>query len=426
MKFLNLLKLLGPGFVIAATGLGAGDLVAATVSGARLGTLILWSVIAGALIKLVLNEGLARWQLISGTTLLEGWLVHLPRWVNLYFLGFLFLWSFVVSGALMAACGLASHALLPIFTVNTWGVLHSMTALALVLFGRYEGLERFMKLLIGLMFVTVIGSLFFIDLSGLEILKGLLIPGLPEQELTLVLGVIGGVGGSVTLLCYGYWMAEKGWQSRQQLPLARMDILMAYSLTAAFGIGIMVLAAKAQPENVTGTQIILALANELGRSMDPVFYWLFLAGFWGAVFSSMLGVWQGVPYLFADFVKHWQKSSSSDLATDSLPHHGTEMNSNAHPTATLANKRLTRPYLFFLVFLAFPPAAMLWSGKPVWLVLVYSVTGALFMPFLALTLAYLNNLKIDPRFRNSFWSNSVILVAILLFVALALYKLLSL
>jgi hypothetical protein len=29
---------------------------------------------------------------------------------------------------------------------------------------------------------------------------------------------------------------------------------------------------------------------------------VFLLGFWGAVFSSVLGVWQSAPYLFADFV----------------------------------------------------------------------------------------------------------------------------
>ena len=34
----------------------------------------------------------------------------------------------------------------------------------------------------------------------------------------------------------------------------------------------------------------------------PVGGWVFRVGFWGAVFSSMLGVWQGVPYLFCDFV----------------------------------------------------------------------------------------------------------------------------
>ena len=61
-------KKIGPGIVIAATGIGAGDLVAASVVGAKFGTVILWSVLIGGIIKYVLNEGVARWQLASGET----------------------------------------------------------------------------------------------------------------------------------------------------------------------------------------------------------------------------------------------------------------------------------------------------------------------------------------------------------------------
>ncbi len=67
------LRGLGPGIVIAATGLGAGDLIAASVAGANYGIALLWAAMVGALLKFTLNEGLARWQLATGTTLLEGW-----------------------------------------------------------------------------------------------------------------------------------------------------------------------------------------------------------------------------------------------------------------------------------------------------------------------------------------------------------------
>jgi Mn2+/Fe2+ NRAMP family transporter len=63
----------GPGIVIAATGLGAGDLIVAPVAGAKYGIAILWAAALGALLKFTLNEGLARWRLATGATLLEGW-----------------------------------------------------------------------------------------------------------------------------------------------------------------------------------------------------------------------------------------------------------------------------------------------------------------------------------------------------------------
>ena len=78
-------RIIGPGLVLAATGVGAGDLVAASVSGARYGFAIAWAAAVGALLKFVLTEGVARWQLATGTTLLEGWARHLGRWAQFVF-----------------------------------------------------------------------------------------------------------------------------------------------------------------------------------------------------------------------------------------------------------------------------------------------------------------------------------------------------
>ena len=46
------MQTLGPGIAIAATGVGAGDMVAAAVAGAKYGTAILWAAAAGALLYL--------------------------------------------------------------------------------------------------------------------------------------------------------------------------------------------------------------------------------------------------------------------------------------------------------------------------------------------------------------------------------------
>ena len=56
---------------MAATGVGAGDLATGAFTGSALGTAVLWAVLAGAALKYALNEGLARWQLVTGETLLE-------------------------------------------------------------------------------------------------------------------------------------------------------------------------------------------------------------------------------------------------------------------------------------------------------------------------------------------------------------------
>ncbi len=397
-----LLQTLGPGIAVAATGVGAGDLVAASVAGAKFGTAVLWAAAIGALLKFAVNEGIARWQLATQTTLLEGWTQKLHRAISVYFLVYLVLWSFFVAGALISACGLAGYSLLGFGTVQGWGIVHSIAAAAFVYWGRYRYFETLMKFFIGLMFVAIIlcAALILPEVDGVP--AGLLLPSLPAGSTKFIFGVIGGVGGSVTLLSYGYWIREKNWLGAEHHTRVRVDLITAYALTGIFGVAVMIIAAGVSPEVATGTGIVLALADRLAEVLGPTGKWVFLVGFWGAVFSSMLGVWQGVPYLFADFLQAYRDPIPENVRTDS------------------------RPYRWYLVYLAFPPMLLLIFGRPVWIIVLYSILGALFMPFLAATLLILNNRQEWVHtLRNSLWINVLLVLSLLLFAYLGLNQLLS-
>jgi len=396
------LKDIGPGLVIAATGLGAGDLIVASVAGAKYGTTILWAAVLGALMKYVMNEGLARWQLKTGTTLLEGWIQRLPRIVSIYFFIYLLLWTFIVAGALIAGTGLAAHALYPGLSVAAWGILHSLAALVLVLIGRYALLETVMKFFIIVMFFTVLICAVLVAPGIPGIISGLLVPGIPKGSALLIFGVIGGVGGSVTLLCYGYWIRERGWNQAKDLQRARKDLAVAYILTGLFAVAIIIIAAGVQPDVVTGPNMALGMATQLETVAGPFGKWCFLVGFWGAVFSSMLGVWQGVPYLFEDFVQQYTWRPDIPIKVDT--HAGL--------------------YRGYLLYIALPPMLLLLAGEPVWLIIFYAVAGAFFMPVLAGLLLYMNNHRAwIGEIKNGALTNLVLLASILVFGLLLYTKL---
>ena len=388
------LKHVGPGLVIAATGLGAGDLIAASVAGAKFGTTILWAAVLGAIMKYVMNEGLTRWQLATGTTLLEGWVQRLPKFISIYFFIYLLAWSFIVAGALIAGTGLAAHALFPELSVEQWGIFHSLLALVLVLVGRYTLLEHLMKLFMGLMLLVVIICAFLVAPGMSDIFSGLLVPSVPEGSILFIFGVIGGVGGSVTLLCYGYWIRERDWNQPQDLPRSRVDLTVAYVLTGLFGVAIMIISASVSPDVMTGPDMALGVANRLEEVAGPFGKWCFLIGFWCAVFSSMLGVWQGIPYLFADFIQQyaWQPEKPLRVNTRSTAYRG------------------------YLAYLALPPMLLLLAGKPVWLVIAYAVAGAFFMPLLCVLLLLLNNRRsLLGDLKNGLLTNLVLLGSVVLF-----------
>lgn len=396
------LRVVGPGIAMAATGVGAGDVVAGAVTGAKYGYAVIWAVIAGAALKLILNEGLARWQLATGTTLFEGWVLRLGRWVQWLFLAYLLFWSFVVAGALMSACGLAAHALFPGLSVKAWAVVHSLGAAALVAVGGYERFELAAKVLVGLMFVTLVGAACLVGSPVDLFWRSLTEAAVPPGGAPYVLSVIGGVGGSVTLLAYGYWIREKGWQGAAWLPTVRVDLVVAYALTGLFGAAVVVLAAAVlHPRGipVEGQQGVLRMSEMLSAVAGPTAGRIFVLGFWGAVATSILGVWQGDPYLFCDFVALLRGVSDEE------------------------RERLVKPtslwYRAYLLWLAIPPMLLLRFEKPVLVIVIYAITGALFMPFLAATLLYMNSRREwVGELRNPWWVSLLLALTLALFVYL--------
>ncbi|MEE4273418.1 MAG: Nramp family divalent metal transporter [Thermoanaerobaculales bacterium] len=402
---LGWIAVLGPGLAVAATGVGAGDLLAAMLAGAGFGTTLLWVIAVGAVLKLALNEGVARWQLATGTTLVEGWGAHLGILFQLGFLVYLVLWSVIVAGGLMSACGVAAHALLPQVPIAVWGALHSLAALALVWFGRYDRFESTMKALIGLMVVTLLASVVLVGPDLVEVLRGLA-PTLPRGSASTVLSLMGGVGGSVTMLSYGYWIREKGWTGSGRITTVRRDLGVGYLLTGVFGAAMLVLAATAlagfgaMPGGSAGLIACAdalgeGTAHRLGASTGVAARWIFLVGLWAAVFTSTLGVWQGVPYLFADF---WNQLRRRTGQVDEE----------------------SRTYRGYLLFLALPPMLMLVAGRPVWVIKLYTLTGGLFMPVLAASLLWLTTRRpLMGGLRSRWPSIAAIAAALALFAAIA-------
>lgn len=391
---------IGPGIMVAATGVGAGDVIAAAIAGANYGHAILWAAVVGAVLKFTLNEGLARWQLATGETLLEGWMTRLPKVITWYFLLYLVLWSLFVGAALIAACGLAGHALMPQLSVPMWGLIHTLAAMVLVLTGRYAVMEAVMKWFIALMFLTVMICAAALAPPIGEVLSGLLIVSVPEGSVAWIMGVIGGVGGTVTVLSYGYWIREKGMQGSEHLPTVKLDLGVGYLLTGGFGIAVMVITAGLDVAAVSGNTMALVVAESLGEVLGSFGKWAFLIGFWAAVFSSMIGVWQGVPYIFADYMR--LRGQEREAPVD---------------------QTRTRAYRGFLVYLGLAPL-LLMQYKPAELVKFYAVVGAAFMPFLALLILFMNN-KIAwvAALRNDWKRNLVLGLALALFAFLMITKL---
>ena len=399
----NRLKLIGPGLVVAATGVGAGDMVSSLTAGTEFGTILIWAVILGAVLKFALTEGLGRWYMATRTTILEGW-HSIGWWASIYFMVYLALVTFFFGAAAPSASALAMDAMFPgLMPFWLWAVLHSVIfGFGICILGRYRLFERVMEVFVGVMFLTVVGLAILLTPSLGELAMGTIVPRMPEGSLPFVLAVIGGVGGTFTLVSYTYWVRERGWRRPSWIPMMRTDLGVGYIMTGVFMVAMLVIGAEllfAKGASISDEGGLVALSDPISERFGAVASWLFLIGFWAAATSSITGAWNGGAYIFGDLVRTLRRVPEDE-----------------------GEEYLSETGVFFrgfLVWITFPPLLLLTFDEPVAIVIIYASLGAVFMPFLAVTLLWLLNRRVPREYRSGLLSNLVLGAALLLFIYVA-------
>jgi len=401
------LRLIGPGLVVAATGVGAGDMVSSLTAGTQFGTVLIWTVVLGAVLKFALTEGLGRWFMATRTTILDGWR-SMGAWATGYFTIYLALVTFFFGAAAPSASALAVTAMFPgVLPFWVWAALHSIVFGFVICFiGKYSVFERVMEIFVGIMFITVVGLALFLGPNFGDLALGTLVPRIPEGSLPYALAVIGGVGGTFTLVSYTYWVRERGWRRPEWIPMMRTDLAVGYIVTGLFMVAMLVIGAEllfVGGESIDGESGLVALSDPIAERFGAAASWLFLIGFWAAATSSITGAWNGGAYLFGDLVRSIRR----------VPEEEGE--------SYLSEKGIF--FRGFLVWVTFPPMLLFALDEPVWIIITYASLGALFMPFLAITLMWLLNRRVERRFRSGLLSNLVLGASVVIFAVLTVREL---
>ncbi|WP_406254598.1 Nramp family divalent metal transporter [Streptomyces chartreusis] len=400
-------RYIGPGIVVAATGVGAGDLVATLIAGSNFGYTLLWAAVIGCLVKISLAEAAGRWHLSTGRTLFDGW-ASLGRWTIWFFGVYAVIWGFVYGAAAMSSSALPLQALFPdVMDLQWWAIACGLVGLVFVWFNKYAVFEKVMTVLVGVMFVVTVYLAIRVTPNLGDAFAGLL-PVLPDEKDSVLntLGLIGGVGGTITLAAYGYWVNAKGWTNTGWMKVMRLDNRVAYITTGIFVVAMLFVGAEllhsANVAIASGDKGLLQLSDILEEEYGTATAKFFLIGFFATSYTSLIGVWHGVSLMFADFVARFR--SQGELK-------GEEVASGA--------RERSWPFRAYLLWLTFPPTVLLFQGEPFRLIIIYGVLGAAFLPFLAGTLIWLLNSSRTPApWRNGPLSNVMLAIAGLLFLVL--------
>lgn len=281
------LRHIGPALVLATVVIGPGSLSLNTIAGSLYGYSLLWVPLAATILMMVYTWISASIVLVTGETLFQATRHKYGQTVagigGLF--GFLAVLAFQAGNS--AAVGFSANALFG-GPVRLWALAFFFPALA-VIFQRnlYGKLEALVKVFVGLMLLTFLGTLIMVGVDGRRMVAGL-VPSFPNTEAVfLTLGMAATTFSIVAAVYQGYLMREKKWGPEH---LAREGLDTFAGIAILGGISVVLLLTSAGAIHGTANPVFTAqaMAAQLEPLVGPTAFWLFTSGFFFASFSSLI------------------------------------------------------------------------------------------------------------------------------------------
>jgi manganese transport protein len=335
--FLGSLRFLGPGFILSASIVGSGELIATTIVGAKAGFVLLWFIVFSCIIKVAVQLEFGRHAISTGETTMAAF-NSLPgpkfRGTNWSIWTWLILMATklmqvggivggVVLGLEILFSGISDFDLAQFRTPMIFVVAASVSLL--VHRGYYLLLEKTSLIMIALFTVFTIASVFALQSTDMaiqwsEMFSGL-IPNIPTDKaiLFVAMGAFGitGVGGD-EIMAYNYWLIEKGyaantgpreetkeWEERAKgwVRVMYWDAILAmicYTFVTAM---FYLLGAAVLHRNGTvpaSDQLIETLATMYTQALGPWARLVFVAGAVVVLYSTLFAALAAWTRLFSD------------------------------------------------------------------------------------------------------------------------------
>jgi len=316
-NFRQKLKYLGPGFILSASVVGSGELIATTSLGAKAGFVTLWVILVSCLVKIVLQLEFGRQSIIRGVSAMN-LMNELPgprfgkQKVSWGAWSWLILWLFkpLQLGGIIGGVAIILNIAIPSISIAFWTILVALVVISVMLFGMYEVVEKISLVFMGLFTAFTVAALIMVQKTGFavswpDIAEGLSFK-LPRATVGFALAAFGltGVGGD-EILSYNYWCIEKGyarytgpmreseeWRKRARgwIKVMYMDAFLSmivYTVVTAafFLLGASILYQRGEvPE---GYQMIETISRIYTDSVGPTAKNIFLMGSFVVLFSTL-------------------------------------------------------------------------------------------------------------------------------------------
>jgi manganese transport protein len=227
------LKYLGPGFILSASIVGSGELIATTILGAKAGFIALWIIIVSCLAKVAVQLEFGRHAILTGETCMRAFnqlpgpsfgKAKWPVWI-LFFLIFL---KIVQLGGMLGGAVVIMNMLYPGFSIEVWAFLCAGAVSVMIYNGKYGIVEKLSLFMIGMFTVLTLVSLYFLRFteyafSFSEVMNAQTLV-ISSTVIGFAIGAFGITGvASDEIIAYNYWCLEKGYAACTGPPIGTKD-----------------------------------------------------------------------------------------------------------------------------------------------------------------------------------------------------------
>lgn len=296
---LEILKYIGPGFLVTVGFIDPGNWAANVAAGSTYGYALLWMVTLSTIMLIILQHNAAHLGIVTGLCISEAATKYLNRWVSrgVLFTAVLVSVATALAEILGAAIGLKMLFGIPI---GAGSVLTAVFVAVMILTNSYRKIERW---IIG--FVSLIGLSFMYELSICPIEWGKaaaswVIPSLPMGSIPIVMSVLGAVVMPHNLYLHSEIIQSRQWNieddivKKKQLKYEFLDTFFAMGLGWAINSAMLLVAASVFFSNgIVVTELEQAketLGPLLGNASAVVFaFALVCAGVASSVTAALAG-----------------------------------------------------------------------------------------------------------------------------------------
>ncbi len=327
-RLLDKFKFLGPGFILSASIVGSGELIATTVLGAKAGFGALWIIIISCLAKVAVQLEFGKHAILTGETAMQAF-NKLPgpffgrgKWA-VWTVTILTVFKVVQLGGILGGASVILQMIFPSIPITLWSILLAISASLLIYNGKYGSVEKISLLMIALFTVLTLTALFSLEYTPYRFTFQEIWQSLRFDFSSEVAGVAIGAFGitgvaSDEILAYNYWCIEKGyaayagpreenetWKARARgwINVMYLDALVAMIIYTTVTVSFYLLGSAVLHERgevPIGNQVIETLALIYTQTLGNSVKLAYLVGGFFVLYSSLYASLAAWTRLFSD------------------------------------------------------------------------------------------------------------------------------